>query len=107
MAEAMNWPTFGPSARSGTPLEGPKCICTCQFDIDNFLDNSARMLDVDDVAILDDVVLGLLPHQASGFDLAFTSQANEVCDAHRFGPNEAAGQVGVDAVGRFKSGAAL
>src|SRR4051794_28319540 len=59
------------------------------------------MLDVDDVAVLNDVILGLLPHQAGSFDLALAAQADDVGDGHGLGADEAAGKVGVDTAGGF------
>src|SRR5688572_14492344 len=65
------------------------------------------VLDVDDVAVLDDVVLRLLAHQAGSLDLAFSAEPDDIGDGHRFGPDEAAGQVRMDAGSGIEGGAAL
>jgi len=62
---------------------------------------SGREADVEDVAVGDDVVLGFVAHQVVGLDLALASQAVRVVAAYPFGPDEAAGQVGVDVAGGF------
>ena len=59
------------------------------------------------VVVLDDVILRLLPQQVMGLDLALAAQTHQVGDGHHFGADEAAGEIGVDAVGRLQRGAAL
>src|SRR6478672_1973642 len=89
-------------AESGKPIE--------QLRLSAFrsrLFASCRMFDIDNIAVLNHVVFGLLPHQAGSFDLALAAEADNVGDAHRFGADEPASQVRVNAAGGFEGGAAL
>ena len=54
---------------------------------------------MEDVAVLDDVVLGFLAHEMLGLHLALAAQADQVVALHDFRADEAAGQVRVDVLG--------
>lgn len=54
---------------------------------------------VQNIAVADDVVLRLLAHQVLGLDLPFAADTDQVRAGHHLGPDETAGEVGVD-IGR-------
>src|SRR4029078_11611802 len=59
-------------------------------DLDTDSSSLRRVLDIDNVAVLNHIVLRLLPHQAGGFDLALTAESDDDGYTHRFGADEAA-----------------
>ena len=63
--------------------------------------SSDAKANVEDVAVLDDVILRFLSHQPMRFDFSFASQSNQIGAIHGFGADEATRQIAVNAIGRF------
>ena len=64
------------------------------------------MPDEQNISVLHHVVFVFVTHEMVRFDFSFTAQTDQVVASHHFGPNEAAGHIGMDRAGRLDRGAA-
>ena len=58
-------------------------------------------MELDDVAVLDDVFLALGPHLAGFLGLGLAAAGDEIGIGDGLGPDEAALEIGMDDAGRF------